>query len=93
MKELCNRQALDKALLVKDNRYEMTKEPTKLVGSFVSSLAAPTGFEPAERNWFDGWVFHVQSDCMVSLIGFQVINDKAIKIRMNVYCCQAGGHL
>jgi len=31
------------------------KKTDLLIGSFAFSLAVPTGFEPAERNWFGGW--------------------------------------
>jgi hypothetical protein len=37
------------------DEYKTTKKPTNLIGSFALFLAVPTGFEPAERNWYGGW--------------------------------------
>ena len=41
--------------LIWDEKWYLAKKPTFLIGSFALSLAVPTGFEPAERNWSVGW--------------------------------------
>lgn len=35
---------------------EVPEVETELIGSFVLSLAVPTGLESAVRNWFIEWV-------------------------------------
>jgi len=77
MKELCNRQALDKATLVKKNRYKTTKEPTKLVGSFVSSLAVPTGLGFSTRNYF-GAQMHSPSSSLTFASAYSKIKKNLV---------------
>jgi hypothetical protein len=61
---------------VPDFRQELAlnnKKTDLLIGSFAFSLAVPTGFEPAERNWIDGVVIDDKDDCIVSFMGCQAI--------------------
>ena len=42
-----------------------------MIGSFALLLAVPTGFEPAERNWFGGWFSMCKLILIVSLVKCQ----------------------